>query len=74
MYLLLLEHLISIGNVIFRDFFVSCELLNDHCEVRLCVTGYWPQSYILNLTLILHSSLYCTVLYCPALYFTHVLL
>jgi len=67
MYLLLLEHLISIGNIVFRDFFVPYELLNDHCEVILHVTGYWPQSYILNLTLILHPLLYCPVLSCPVL-------
>jgi len=53
---------------------VPYELLNDHCEVILHITGYWPQSYIINLTLILHPLLYYTVLYCPVLYFTHVLL
>jgi len=41
---------------------VPYELLNDHCEVILHITGYWPQSYILNHTLILHPLLYCTVL------------
>jgi hypothetical protein len=59
MYLLLLEHLISIGNIVlfrvlllllllfyFFIFLMPSELLTDHCEVILYVTGYWPQSYI----------------------------
>jgi len=72
MYLLLLEHLISIGNVVlFRDFFcalwiVEWPLWSDLTCYRLLVSVIPPQPHT--------DFTPTTVLYCPVLYFTHVLM